>query len=765
MALPVWIDNLVAYSLQIAILAAAGTLLAYMFRLRLPRVSLLYWQILLLACVFLPVLQKWEHPAAVPIPPATTTMEIHIPSASVFAGPVPINNLPITETIVFILVAGAVLRMIWLAIGFVKLHLLLRKSSRLEEVPPIARKLSSAIGIRARFYLSGEINSPATFGIITPTIILPGVFHEMSRACQEAVVCHELLHVRRRDWILVLIEEIIRTVFWFHPAVWWLLSRIHLTREQSVDREVVYLTGSRQPYLDSLLEIARMSGRTKVVPAPLFLKERQLVERIALLLKEVPMNRKRLVLNFTGIAILLTGTVRLASGWFPLTGSALIIQEETSAEEIGSQQPKPAPPPTIPGVVVGGMKGVSDSPAPPPKPNPAKAEVKTSIIVNKEEGQPLPPLLKIIRKVDPEYPESAKRARIQGTVVLDIAVNEEGNVTNIKVSPEYSGHPLLRQAAVDAVKQWKYEPVLSNGEPSAATTTVMVHFVLPEDPAIPPQGIAGGIVGKIPGGVVGGVAGGIPGGKAAPPPPPPPSPQPPQKIAGDTEAALVDPKQFIKEENDSSQQTGQIIEINAPVSNLIRKVPPRYPELARRARVEGEVVLRVTVNEEGYVTNVEVISGHQLLRQAAVDAVKQWKYEPTVLNGKPIPVIATVTINFVLPENTETPPQGESVPPTRGSYSSIDTVDKRNDASSGELSNPDVIVVSLSESGQIAINKKAIKIENLGRELQKILRDRSNKNLFMKADANVSYSDIVKIVDIARGAGADKIALITDNTR
>jgi hypothetical protein len=103
------------------------------------------------------------------------------------------------------------------------------------------------------------------------------------------------------------------------------LSRIHLSREQSVDREVVHLTGNRQPYLDSLLEIAQMHGRTKAVTAQLFLKERQLVERIALLLKEVPMNRTQLVLSLTGIAILLSGTVRLASGWFPLTGSALIV--------------------------------------------------------------------------------------------------------------------------------------------------------------------------------------------------------------------------------------------------------------------------------------------------------------------------------------------------------------------------------------------------------------------------------------------------------
>ncbi|MGD0101525.1 MAG: hypothetical protein ABSC60_14350, partial [Acidobacteriota bacterium] len=62
MALPVWMANLVAYSLQIAILASAGTLLAYLFRLRLPRVMLRYWQILLLACLVLPGLQNWKHP-------------------------------------------------------------------------------------------------------------------------------------------------------------------------------------------------------------------------------------------------------------------------------------------------------------------------------------------------------------------------------------------------------------------------------------------------------------------------------------------------------------------------------------------------------------------------------------------------------------------------------------------------------------------------------------------------------------------------------
>ena len=83
-------------------------------------------------------------------------------------------------------------------------------------------------------------------------------------------------------------------------------------------------------------------------------------------------------------------------------------------------------------------------------------------------------------------------------------------------------------------------------------------------------------------------------------------------------------------------------------SQLIRKVEPEYPELARRARVQGVVILVVTVDEEGNVADIKVSRGHPMLNEAAERAVRQWKYSPTLLNGEPIPVIATVTVNFVM---------------------------------------------------------------------------------------------------------------------
>jgi TonB family protein len=441
MAFPIWVDNLIAYSLQIAILASVGTLLICLFRLRVPRVLLVYWQVLLFACLLIPIIQPWEHPVHVTKVGARAAVFYGPPTAAVAAEAKPSGSI-IPEAIAVVLGAGVCLRLMWLALGFFRLHVLLRNSQALVGAPPVSETLSSRIGVRARFFLSNEIDSPATFGILSPRIILPRSFSGMSEACREAVVCHELLHVRRRDWALVIIEEIIRSFYWFHPAVWWLLGRIHQAREQSVDHEVVRLTGSRQPYLDSLLEIARARGRPKAVPAPLFLRERYLVQRVALLLKEVSMNSLRLAVSLVGIAVLLAGTVLLAARWFPLAGAPVLAQEQ-------STNPKVAPPLREP-IRVGG---------------------------NVQES-------KLIHKVEPVYPELAKRARITGRVVLMVTVNEEGLVWDVQV---LSGHPLLNEAAISAVRQWRYQPTLLNGVPVPVTATVTVLFALNGSPP-PPAG-------------------------------------------------------------------------------------------------------------------------------------------------------------------------------------------------------------------------------------------------------------------------------------
>lgn len=92
---------------------------------------------------------------------------------------------------------------------------------------------------------------------------------------------------------------------------------------------------------------------------------------------------------------------------------------------------------------------------------------------------------------------------------------------------------------------------------------------------------------------------------------------------------------------------------SAPVSrmmegNLIHRVQPAYPALAKQARIQGSVVLRAIINREGVIENLQAMSGPPMLEQAAIEAVKQWRYKPYLLDGEPIEVETQVTVNFSL---------------------------------------------------------------------------------------------------------------------
>lgn len=83
-------------------------------------------------------------------------------------------------------------------------------------------------------------------------------------------------------------------------------------------------------------------------------------------------------------------------------------------------------------------------------------------------------------------------------------------------------------------------------------------------------------------------------------------------------------------------------------AKLVKSVQPAYPVLARRARIEGTVRLQAVIAKDGSVQKVEVVSGHAVLVQSAVDAVQQWRYKPTELNGEPVEVVTSVDVVFKL---------------------------------------------------------------------------------------------------------------------
>ncbi|MEK7752796.1 MAG: energy transducer TonB [Acidobacteriota bacterium] len=138
-------------------------------------------------------------------------------------------------------------------------------------------------------------------------------------------------------------------------------------------------------------------------------------------------------------------------------------------------------------------------------------------------------------------------------------------------------------------------------------------------------GVVGGIPGGIPGGSMGGVLGGIISSvpQAAPPPPPVVAPKPvaPQRIR---------------------------VGGNVQQAKLLNQPKPVYPPLAKQARIQGTVRFNAIIGRDGAIANLVVVSGHPLLVPSALEAVRQWKYQPTLLNGEPVEVVTQIDVNFTL---------------------------------------------------------------------------------------------------------------------
>ena len=135
-------------------------------------------------------------------------------------------------------------------------------------------------------------------------------------------------------------------------------------------------------------------------------------------------------------------------------------------------------------------------------------------------------------------------------------------------------------------------------------------------------GIPGGIPGGTPGGVIGGIISSVP--QAAPPPPPvvvAPKPVAPQRIR---------------------------VGGNVQQAKLLNQPKPVYPPLAKQARIQGTVRFNAIIGRDGAIANLQIVSGHPLLAPAALEAVRQWKYQPTMLNGEPVEVVTQIDVNFTL---------------------------------------------------------------------------------------------------------------------
>jgi TonB family protein len=209
-----------------------------------------------------------------------------------------------------------------------------------------------------------------------------------------------------------------------------------------------------------------------------------------------------------------------------------------------------------------------------------------------------------IKDVKPIYPADAQLARTQGLVVLDATIEPDGKVSTARVVRSI---PLLDAAAIAAVRQWEFAPTAINGRAVPVILTVAVNFTLPSPPTSTE-----------------------------------PAPATASPAGSDVQPIRLGP--------------------GLPTPQVLKRVSPSYTADALKAGISGTVLVDATVDPQGKVTDAKVVRSVPLLDSAALAAVRQWEFTPTVLNGKPVPVIVSVEPSFAASPSTSPPPSSPSGP-------------------------------------------------------------------------------------------------------
>lgn len=232
-----------------------------------------------------------------------------------------------------------------------------------------------------------------------------------------------------------------------------------------------------------------------------------------------------------------------------------------------------------------------------PSQPPPGSDTKTSS--DQTPPAPLPDSTKLepIKNQKPPYPEEAREQKLQGQVVVRAFVSETGDVESVE---EVSGDPILVRAAMDAVKNWKFRPFIKNGKPEKVSTKLTFTFAFPQ--AI----------------------------RDAKEP----------KTEGNADAAA----------SPAGAEVPKRARVPAGVTMglIIHKVQPVYPSTARKAGIQGTVILRAVIDKDGKIANLRLVSGPDALVQAAIEAVRQWRYKPYMLLGEPVEVDTEIAVNFTL---------------------------------------------------------------------------------------------------------------------
>ena len=262
---------------------------------------------------------------------------------------------------------------------------------------------------------SDRVETPLTWGVLKPAIVLPSYMSGWTEREREIVIRHERAHIERHDWMWQTVARMVTAVFWFHPLMWLADAALRREAEQAADDRVLAEGTAAVDYAERLLSVARRVHGPAPASAVAMVRRPELEGRVRSILDSTR-NRTRAGI-MAQIAIVVTAAAMLA----PLTA----LSQDDTVHRIG------------------------------------------------ERGLTAPHVMK---KVEPQYTPGAKDEKIEGTVVLQLTIDQDGKARNMVVTRSLDAG--LDQSAMDAVAQWTFEPARKNGNPVRCAAIIEINFRL-----------------------------------------------------------------------------------------------------------------------------------------------------------------------------------------------------------------------------------------------------------------------------------------------
>jgi TonB family protein len=647
------LTNLFRWCLQVALLTLAGAAFLRILRVDAPVLRHAFWRSLLLLSIVLPFVQPWQ--ASFLFVPTPVEPLLLVPPDGIFTtvtagSPSELTRLMILvrrnwpSLVGYVLVAGAAARFLWLAVGILRLRGLRHAG---QPALPAAghEEIVALVRAGAEIRYVSRLGQPVTFGLFRPFVLLPDSFPTLQPPVQRAVLAHELWHVRRRDWAWVLVEETVRAALWFNPALWWLVSQVQSSREEVVDELTVQVTNARKTYLEALLTFA---DQPTLFPAAPFARRRHLFHRMLLISREAVMSSRRIVISSIAALAVVVGTGWSGASMFPLLASTVQAGQtpprdrrpgEAGPETAGERELKEA---------IAANKATKDTYfqlASLQDARGARLEAEATYeIIRRMYSTDLGVLsdlggayaksgrrteaLDVLESVAALDPSNPQRHQLVAVFYWEIAFKDNTLTPDQRSAYLKAGIAATDKAlnvSPDYVEALTYKNILLRMQANMEADPATRQALISEADVLRTRAIAlqkarsSSTQMEF-----------VPAGTPGAPPPPPPPPPPPAQLEP------VDGVMPIRVGGD----------IKPPLKT--RDVKPIYPEEALAARVQGVVIIEAVIDTAGTVATARVLRGVPMLDEAALQSVKQWTFTPTLLNGAPVPVVMTVTVNFTM---------------------------------------------------------------------------------------------------------------------